>query len=184
MRKIFIDAGANKGSAIAGFRRRYRDEFDEYEIYAFEPLPLFKRNYANVKCYQLALWTYDGTIDFIKETGKKYPKSSTVMKSKLSGKLDRKNPIKVKCIDFSKWIIDNFALTDYIRLGMDIEGAEYMVLPKMIKDGSIDYINDAKIEFHYNKMDMRKVVHDLLLKQLRGIKGLNLYAYNASREKL
>jgi hypothetical protein len=31
---------------------------------------------------------------------------------------------------------------------MDIEGSEYEVLPKMIQDGSIDYINSIYVEWH------------------------------------
>ena len=31
---------------------------------------------------------------------------------------------------------------------MDIEGSEYKVLPKMIDDGSIEYINTLIIEWH------------------------------------
>ena len=35
---------------------------------------------------------------------------------------------------------------------MDIEGAEFDVLEKMIKDGSIFYINESLIEFHQKKL--------------------------------
>ena len=44
--------------------------------------------------------------------------------------------------------MDNFSKDDYIVIKMDIEGAEYKVLPKMIEDGSIEYINSAYIEWH------------------------------------
>jgi len=55
---------------------------------------------------------------------------------------------KVEAIDFSRFIIDNFNQNDYIVLKMDIEGSEYKVLPKMIEDGSISYINNLIIEWH------------------------------------
>tara|TARA_B100001113_G_scaffold67631_1_gene52159 strand:- start:664 stop:1362 length:699 start_codon:yes stop_codon:yes gene_type:complete len=55
---------------------------------------------------------------------------------------------KVEAIDFSKWVLDNFKKEDFIILKMDIEGSEYKVLPKMISDGSIGYINTLIIEWH------------------------------------
>jgi hypothetical protein len=36
---------------------------------------------------------------------------------------------------------------------MDIEGAEYDVLEKMVKDGSIYYVNELYIEWHSFKID-------------------------------
>jgi FkbM family methyltransferase len=56
--------------------------------------------------------------------------------------------VKVESFDLSQWIIDNFSSDDFIVLKMDIEGSEYEVLPKMIKDGSINYIDHAFIEWH------------------------------------
>lgn len=55
---------------------------------------------------------------------------------------------KVEAIDFSKWIMENFDNNDQIVLKMDIEGSEYKVIPKMIEDGSINYINHLIIEWH------------------------------------
>ena len=56
--------------------------------------------------------------------------------------------VKVESLDLSQWIKDNFNEGDLIAMKMDIEGAEYTVLPKMIKDGTIKYINYAFIEWH------------------------------------
>jgi FkbM family methyltransferase len=56
--------------------------------------------------------------------------------------------IEVESIDISKWILNNFCKSDYIVMKMDIEGSEYEVLPKMIEDGSIEYIDVLYIEWH------------------------------------
>ena len=53
--------------------------------------------------------------------------------------------IEVESIDLSKWIIDTNR-NDLIVLKMDVEGAEYKILPKMFEDGSVSYINYAFIE--------------------------------------
>ena len=76
------------------------------------------------------------------------------LKDKIEDSEDREELYKwhedvlVESIDLSQWIMDNFSKEDLIIIKMDIEGAEYTVLPKMIKDGSIDYINKAFIEWH------------------------------------
>ena len=56
--------------------------------------------------------------------------------------------IEVESIDLSKWIMNNFSKEDLIVLKMDIEGAEYKIIPKMFEDGSVNYINYAFIEWH------------------------------------
>ena len=56
--------------------------------------------------------------------------------------------VEVESIDLSKWITENFSKNDIIVLKMDIEGAEYTVLPKLIEDGTASYINRAFIEWH------------------------------------
>lgn len=55
---------------------------------------------------------------------------------------------EVESINLSKWIDDNFEKDDYIVLKMDIEGSEYTVLPKMIEDGTIKYVDNLIIEWH------------------------------------
>ena len=59
-----------------------------------------------------------------------------------------KEDIIVEGIDFSSWIINNFTPDDFIIVKMDIEGSEYKVLPKMIEDGSMKYVNEIIVEWH------------------------------------
>ena len=56
--------------------------------------------------------------------------------------------IDVECIDFSEWVKNNFKKEDYIILKMDIEGAEFNVLPKMIANDTLSYVNKMIIEWH------------------------------------
>jgi len=51
---------------------------------------------------------------------------------------------------------------------MDIEGAEYDVLEKMIDKGTIDFVNELIVEFH-NEMDelITKNRHLQLVKRLK-----------------
>ena len=41
-------------------------------------------------------------------------------------------------------------------MNMDIEGAEYIVLPNMIKKGSIYFLNQLEIAFHHHKFKHNK----------------------------
>jgi FkbM family methyltransferase len=167
MRKIFIDGGGNNGSSVRMFRSKF-PKAEEFEIFTFEANPNFNDCYKNlnVNYKNAAIWTYDGEIEFY--LGKN-PKnmSASVFKHKTSGNL-RKTPIKVKCIDLGKWIMSKFTPQDYIVLKLDIEGAEYNVLPKMIEDKSIAYIDELFMDWHYTKVAIEESKHLLLISQLAG----------------
>lgn len=61
---------------------------------------------------------------------------------------DIDSTIKVKCIDFSEYLKNNINNDDYVICKMDIEGAEYDVLGKLIDDDSINLIDEIYIEWH------------------------------------
>ena len=54
----------------------------------------------------------------------------------------------VECIDFSEFIKQNIETGSKVICKMDIEGAEYEVLGKLIDDGTIDSIDRLYIEWH------------------------------------
>ena len=147
MKKIFIDCGGHIGESIRLFKRS--KEYDSsYKIYSFEPvsyLSKYYRHWKDIIFSNKVVWIYDGEIDFYlaeKSDG------NTLFKGKYTGNIDKNHPIKVKCLDFSQWVLKTFDKDDYIILKMDIEGGEYQVLTKMILDGSIDYVNKLYIEWH------------------------------------
>jgi FkbM family methyltransferase len=61
---------------------------------------------------------------------------------------DLDKSIQVNCIDFSNYLKKNFTKDDYVICKMDIEGAEYEVLGKLIDDGTINLIDEIYIEWH------------------------------------
>lgn len=178
MRKIFIDAGGRTGKSICRFLKSPEND-KTFEIYSFEPVNHLSSHYKDkpdIIFSNKALWIYDGEIDFyISKT--KGGWGSTILKEKISGKLDKNHPIKVPCFDFSKWVIDNFNINDYIILSMDIEGAEYKILQKMINDGSIKYIKKLCIEFHYDRIGVKKEDHDAMVNNLKEILSLQEREY-------
>ena len=146
-RKVFIDGGGHQATSLEFFLRNFPNAY-QFQTHSFEINPDFEKcfkphiDYKNHFFYNMAIWTEAGEIQFNKMNGE----SSTV--SPYSYEL---NNATVRSIDFSKWLINNFQKEDYIVLKLDIEGAEFSVLPKMFADNSIDLIDELFIEFHYGK---------------------------------
>ena len=60
----------------------------------------------------------------------------------------KEQTVDVGCIDLSEFINTTFSKDDVIYIKMDIEGAEYSVLNKLIKTGAIDNVRKITIEWH------------------------------------
>jgi FkbM family methyltransferase len=143
---IYIDCGFYDGTTL----KRYIDSglVDEsWTVYAFEPNPdLDIKTYLQsiplkFKVLKKAVWIKDGRIKF---SVSKRENSSSVVGTVVHAP---DHEVTVGCIDFSKFV-GNLP-EDYIICSMDIEGAEFPVLEKMLLDGTIDKINLLDIEFHH-----------------------------------
>jgi FkbM family methyltransferase len=157
MRKVFIDGGANMGQSIEAFCNHY-PHAEEFEIHSFEPSnshfdivkPLnrvaeeYRNKVKGIEIHNKAIWIHDGTIDFY-DAG---TESSSILYR--TGMI--KNPTvtkrEVDCVDMGNWIKNSFTKEDHIVLKLDIEGAEYDVIPKMFEDGALEYIDRFFCEIH------------------------------------
>jgi FkbM family methyltransferase len=154
MRKIFIDCGFYLGRAVNLFKKM--PEYDPtFEIIAFDANKISDEILQNIENKGItfinkAVWTHDGEISFY-ASGRRFGQANSVYPNPLKPRREKKRT--VECIDFSKWIKDNFSLDDYIILKMDIEGAEYPILKKMVEEGSIHYINMMFVEYHYERVE-------------------------------
>ena len=175
-RHVFVDCGGNNGCSI----RRFRAEFDpkgRFELVTFEPNESYRDCYSGVPRHRLveaAVHDREGTQDFFldREDGD----GSTLFANKLTeanggyGTLDTAHPVTVKTIDLSKWLLENTAESDYVILKLDVEGAEYDVLEKMIRDGSIRRLAHLFIEWHWNKVAVPKDRHDAVVRELKRLR--------------
>lgn len=134
MAKIFIDCGYYAGKALEQY------DLKGWKIYAFEPnpdieVPDFVRREA--------VWVSDGEVTF--QIGGRHDAAS------IEGTGGHGDPklIKVPSIDFSKFVSE---LPQVDICSMDIEGAEFKVLEKMLEDKTIDKIKLLDIEFHHRLM--------------------------------
>ena len=149
-RKVFIDCGANKGFAIDGYRKKYDPEHDT-EIIAFECFPecinFLQKKYSDITIIKKAVYTGEGLLQF--NTGTT-TRSGTLRNDKRL--FQTGNSILVESIDFSAWMFENLNPDDNVTVCMDIEGAEYEIIPKLIKTGAIDLIDKFYVEWHNMKL--------------------------------
>ncbi|MCI0358202.1 MAG: FkbM family methyltransferase [Planctomycetaceae bacterium] len=182
---MFIDCGANVGRVL---QRQIR-QFPAREYYAIEANPhliprieAVRDRYPNssISIMHYAVWNSDGAIPFYlsglnSQGGTAHDGSTAVLgkspRHPRAGVIDYDHPIEVPSLDFSGWIRKTFAPTDIIFLKMDIEGAEYAVLDKMLQDDTIDYVSEAMVEFHYSDdgriTTIDKGLHERIVEQVR-----------------
>jgi len=89
----------------------------------------------------------DTYIDFFIDT-----RSSQVWGSSVKGEhpdvVGKKQTIKTKMVDLISEITDNYSIDDYVIVKMDIEGAEFDILPALLVRGAFPYIDELYVEFH------------------------------------
>lgn len=166
--RIYLDVGSYTGDTVKLFRDKF-PEGNAFEIHCFEPNPAFADCYKDlgVNFYPFAAWTKDMEKDFYLCDNKV---GSSLMPSKSKTGMDFDNPIKVQAIDFSEWLRKNIPEGSFVVLKMDIEGAEYSVIPKMIEDGTIKLINRLYIDWHVKRMHgISAEVHHGLISTLVGM---------------
>jgi FkbM family methyltransferase len=147
-KKIYIDVGSNIGATVKHWKECL-DPNGEFEIHAFECNPDFWAMLAipGVILHKEAAMDQDGVIPFFIDHSF-HSEGSSFDGTKTSGVI-AKEPVNVPCIDFSKWLQDNFTKDDYIVLKINAEGAEYPILKKMMVDGTIYWVNKLFVWWHY-----------------------------------
>ena len=72
----------------------------------------------------------------------------------------------VPAIDFSRWLKETVARhteptgsKPFVVVKMDIEGAEYAVLEKLLDDGTITLVSELMVEFHTQQFDKNQRPH-------------------------
>ncbi|XP_022089500.1 uncharacterized protein LOC110978657 [Acanthaster planci] len=187
-RKILLDCGANVASTVLLFRETYPGGRD-FTIHSFEiddrlapyfkpydkhhlhcPVGVAGKN-GNMTAYSEMTWgpgkglnhgadmQWGGGSLFVSQQEKRDEKKGGYRQ------LSYRKTIPV--IDLSQWIVDNFSKEDYIIFKLDVEGAEYDILRKMIDNNVLAYIDKFYGEFHdwqptgWSKADKDKIRADL-----------------------
>jgi FkbM family methyltransferase len=141
--KYFLDCGYYVGKALE-YYAPFLD--DTWTVIVFEPnIELdveesFKRFPFKVSWIKKAIWTEDGEVEFRIAGRNDASHIDTIRDS-----VDKK--VTVPSIDFSAFVGSLPEAT--IVCSMDIEGSEYPVLRKMLKDGTASKLSLLDIEFHH-----------------------------------
>jgi FkbM family methyltransferase len=155
---VFIDCGAHCGESIL----RAKHQFGiNTRIISFEPIPYFAEeirkiweNDESVDIVNAAVWIKEGIDEF--QISPMITDGSSLLKIPPEEYKDEYLIIKVNTFDFSNFL-KQFKEKDFkLIVKFDIEGAEYHVLNKMIKDGTINYIDEFWGEWHEAKTDEQK----------------------------
>lgn len=153
---VFIDLGCNDGSTVEEFRNWSKVAFPDrnsWQIKAFDPNPHFKDRWKIIEdkdtvFEEKAAWVVEKELMLAIERSEE-SLGSTVMPGKKKV-WDASPKIIVKAFDFSKWL-EQYK-DHFVVVKMDIEGAEFPLLDKMIKTGTITIPNKLLVEFHPNKV--------------------------------
>ena len=153
MNKYFIDCGAHCGESILTAKQRFGNDIN---VVSFEPVPgLAKQlqeihqNNPTIQIQNSAVWINDDIKKF--HLSEAYTDGSSLLNS--LNNLRNDHYIEVNCFELSTWLSETFTEEDYLILKLDIEGAEYEVLNKMIEDDTIRLVNEFWGEWHDMKMD-------------------------------
>ncbi len=167
-RGLFIDCGGYDGCSAVKFMLQ-NPQFDSI---TFEPNPALWPHYADVPTTLIkkAAYTHGGTVTFtIDETDA--DGSSLVESKKIDwhGKVANEEcpKIEVGCVDIVELV--RKAATQYqkIVLKLDIEGAEYDVLEKLVQEDLVKHLTIIYAEFHWHKCGFPEGRHNQLVAALK-----------------
>ncbi len=161
----YIDLGAYDGDTAREFLCKYtRTDPRAFTFFLFEchpntvvDLPVGVESYVLRK----VAWIEDGTVPFYLGT----PLGSSVIRTKTTGGLKRRQPVHIPTIDFSNWL-ERFSEDDYVVVKMNIEGAEYPVIDKLCEDGTIYKINELYLSLHTEKVQKNSADDQRLIDRL------------------
>lgn len=178
-RKLFIDCGGYDGCSVLKFLLA----FPEYDAVTFEPSPDLWRYYDDLPTtlVRKAAYVRDGYVSF--RIDPVDGDGSTLVEGK---KVDFHEEIKnedcpvidVPCIDLSAYIARMAQSYDRIVLKLDVEGAEYEILEKMLADHTLADVDQLFCEFHYDKIGMSLERHRDVV--ARAGRATNIEAWDAN----
>ena len=106
------------------------------------------KNALAVYVHDCAVWSSDEMKNFFVGIDEFGDLGSSLCDDK-DEKLDKENPQLVPCIDVAKFIKENFRQHDNVIFKLDVEGAEYEILPRILNDRHcMSLIDSFFVEWH------------------------------------
>ncbi|WMT92605.1 FkbM family methyltransferase [Pelagibacterium sp. H642] len=166
-RRLYLDLGANNGDTIAAELASSRIDF----CWGFEPNPQLASKLRQrfkddpVEIVEAAAWIVEG----VRPLYLGHPLSSTLLAGKVAlpdypeFAITYEVSVDVRTVDTAGWLRDHIPDGDAITMKMDIEGAEYEVLQRLLESGEIDRIDELRCEFHPERFPAYSRNHDQLV---------------------
>ena len=173
--KHMVDCGSSNlcfSRRIINWRRTEGDDLHDWTIWAFDPDGgRFTEKHAEfVKDFpeprlvmtKQAVWTEDGQMEF--NYAVNWPAnhlSGVKQRHKLSG---TKRHSAVETVDLSRFMLETIKPGEYVVLKLDVEGAEFYILPKLQASGAALLCNRIYVEYHEraNKLDWVPVKQQIM----------------------
>ncbi|GJJ73022.1 hypothetical protein EMPS_05380 [Entomortierella parvispora] len=173
-RFVFVDLGANRADSMEAFLKISNSKFqfdyprpawakhEDAEIFLFEANPVFNTDLVKAKDKYTArgikvnifpstvVDVQDGIRTFFLDTVNKdhdfwgssiYAEHWDAVASGLKG-------TNLTSINLAGWLLRNFLPRDYVVIKMDIEGAEYEVVPHLAEMGAGIVVDQLLVEWH------------------------------------
>lgn len=169
-RSIYIDLGANNGDTIAAHRASSDVDF----CWGFEPNPNLaseaRRRFEGqpVEIVEMAAWIGEGVLPLYLG----HPLSSTLLPGKVALEdypeyaVSYEKSVEVRTFDTALWLREHVVEDDDVIVKMDIEGAEYQVLQRLLDGGEIRLIDELRCEFHVGRFPAFEAVHQRLVREV------------------
>lgn len=161
-RRIYLNLGARDPRATDSSNLLYKHypDADRFEHHAFEADAAMHAKWQaamqkdpSLNYYPIAVWNKNTTLTFGIRKSASHVVEGSGGKSGVFGqdkKVTQEN--SVHAIDFSGWLKNNVKETDYVVLKIDIEGAEFVVLPSLLESGAACLIDEMYLECHTAEM--------------------------------
>ena len=166
-RLVFVGIGSNAyvysaitGGSTKSFQGWY-PRGNEFIVHNFEPLIQFAEGYKNCKMctfHNAVLGVGAGFLSFRTRSAGAFGQADSYNAqyhaTKESGPSDAK--FTVPQHDIATWFKENLSReNDFVVLKMDIEGAEWGILPYMAEKNLWEYVDEFFFECHHSKMSER-----------------------------
>ena len=192
-RRIYVDLGANLYESSIGnwFRASYPDA-GTYKVYAFEAERKYDDSYAShpdVTLLHYAVSTANGTIPW----GHMAKKGGRTRSGFALGPGGRRRRLGSShnlvqdgtrpAIDIADWLRRTVRPDDFVVVKMDIEGAEYDVVPHLLREKVANLIDELFLEVHTETNSCCKPPHDVgrhrpdAVRLLQSLRDAGVYAH-------
>ena len=167
---VFLDVGANNGGWTKGVLNDLgwciphnqrvcgqTTNMPALKLFVFEPNPVFGKTLTSIvrhvqgRLVPAAAWTEETRLTLYTQQGTSDFFTSTVDLGVASNRALGHN-YTVQAIDFERFAADVMRGADLVVLKLDVEGAEYTLLPRLLMSGLLCRVHFLQVEWHLQSL--------------------------------